>query len=119
MEIGKRLLRTFRSKREKEKILENYMTATAVFLEHESFDSLDNCKILAIELVTARRNFICRRVACFNKYQSGVALGYRLDDQRSDSRQALRIFLFTTVSRLALEPTQPPIQCVPGAFPWE
>jgi hypothetical protein len=28
----------------------------------------------------------------------------------------LRIFLFTTESRTALEPTQPPIQWVPGAF---
>jgi hypothetical protein len=29
------------------------------------------------------------------------------------------IFLFTTAYRPALEPTQPPIQCVPGNFtPW-
>jgi hypothetical protein len=32
------------------------------------------------------------------------------------SRQELRIFLFTTVSRPALRPTQPPIQWVPGAL---
>jgi hypothetical protein len=31
-----------------------------------------------------------------------------------DSRRGLRIFLFTTVSRTALGPTQPPIQRVPG-----
>jgi hypothetical protein len=31
-----------------------------------------------------------------------------------ESRQELGIFLFTTVSRLALGPTQPPIQWIPG-----
>jgi hypothetical protein len=31
-----------------------------------------------------------------------------------DSRRGLGIFLFTTASRTALGPTQPPIQCVPG-----
>jgi hypothetical protein len=33
-----------------------------------------------------------------------------------DSRRELGIFLFTTVSRTALGPTQPPIQGVPGAL---
>jgi hypothetical protein len=33
-----------------------------------------------------------------------------------DSRRELGIFLFTTASRTALEPTQPPIQWVPGAL---
>jgi hypothetical protein len=33
-----------------------------------------------------------------------------------DFWQVLGIFLFTTVSRTALEPTQPPIQWVPGAL---
>jgi hypothetical protein len=33
-----------------------------------------------------------------------------------DSRLGLGIFLFTTASRTALEPTQPPIQWVPGAL---
>jgi hypothetical protein len=48
----------------------------------------------------------------------GIVLGYRLDDRgsRFDSRRVLGIFLFTTGSRMALEPTQPPIQCVPGAL---
>jgi hypothetical protein len=33
-----------------------------------------------------------------------------------DSRRGLGIFIFTTASRTALEPTQPPIQWVPGAL---
>jgi hypothetical protein len=33
-----------------------------------------------------------------------------------DSRRGLGIFLFTTASRTALGPTQPPLQCVPGAL---
>jgi hypothetical protein len=37
----------------------------------------------------------------------GIALGYGLDDQGSIS---------DTTSRLTLEPTQPPIQCVPGVL---
>jgi hypothetical protein len=43
-------------------------------------------------------------------YLSGVALRYGLDE----SRQGLGIFLFTTASRLALGPTKPPLQWVPG-----
>jgi hypothetical protein len=33
-----------------------------------------------------------------------------------DSRRGLGIFLFTTASKMALGPTQPPFQWVPGAF---
>jgi len=43
-------------------------------------------------------------------YGVGIALGYGLDDPGFDSRQRLGIFLFTTASRMALGPTQPPIQ---------
>jgi uncharacterized protein YjaZ len=39
---------------------------------------------------------------------SGIALGYRLVDQRFESQHGLGIFLFT-MSRKALGPTQPPI----------
>jgi hypothetical protein len=44
----------------------------------------------------------------------GIALGYGLDYRVSmfDSRRGLGIFLFTTSSRTALGPTQPPIQWV-------
>jgi hypothetical protein len=41
-----------------------------------------------------------------------VALGYGLDDLGFGSRLRLGIFFFTTASRTALGPTQPPIQWV-------
>jgi len=41
-----------------------------------------------------------------------VALGYGLYDQDFESRRRLGIFFFTTVSRPAVGPTQPPIQWV-------
>jgi hypothetical protein len=47
---------------------------------------------------------------------SGVALGYGLDDRGFGSCQGLGIFLFTTVSRPNLGPTQPPLQWVPGVL---
>jgi hypothetical protein len=43
-------------------------------------------------------------------------LGYRLDDWGFESQQGLGILLFTTMSRPALGPIQPPIQWVPGAL---
>jgi hypothetical protein len=39
-----------------------------------------------------------------------------LEDLEFESRQRLGIFLFTTASRTALGPTQPPIQWVPGVL---
>jgi hypothetical protein len=48
----------------------------------------------------------------------GIALGYGLDDQGSSIRLPVGVgnFFFTTASRTALGPTQPPIQWVPGAL---
>jgi hypothetical protein len=44
------------------------------------------------------------------------AKGWTIGVLEFDSRRALGIFLFTTASRTALGPTQPPIQRVPGAL---
>jgi hypothetical protein len=46
----------------------------------------------------------------------GIAVGYGLDGRGFDSLQELRIFFFTTASRRALGPIQPPIQWVPGSL---
>jgi hypothetical protein len=48
----------------------------------------------------------------------GIALGYGLDYRGCRVRfpAGLGISLFTTASRTALGPTQPPIQWVPGAL---
>jgi hypothetical protein len=46
----------------------------------------------------------------------GLATELRAGQPRLDSRQGLRVFLFTTAPGPALGPTQPPIQWVPAAL---
>jgi hypothetical protein len=56
--------------------------------------------------------FLCMRNTQSNQEPgqlSGIALGYRLNDWECESQQGVGVFLFTTMSRLALGPTQPPI----------
>jgi hypothetical protein len=48
---------------------------------------------------------------------SGTALGYGLDDRGLESRQELRIYLFTTASRPALGSTKSPYKHQ-WLFPW-
>jgi len=57
---------------------------------------------------TSKSIFNCSQIDLY------LVLGYRLDDLGFESLQGLGIFLFTTMSILALGPTQPPIQWVPG-----
>jgi hypothetical protein len=47
-----------------------------------------------------------------------IALSYGLNDRGFEFRQRLGIFLLTTASRPALEPTQIPVQGVTGALSW-
>jgi hypothetical protein len=47
---------------------------------------------------------------------SGIAVGYGLNDQGFESWHGPGTFLFTTLSRPVLGPTQPPNQWVQGAL---
>jgi hypothetical protein len=71
-----------------------------------------------IDLLVRIAHIICNHPLYMRRGSSvGIALEYRLDSRgsRFDFRMGLGIFLFTTASRTALEPIQPPIQWVPAA----
>jgi hypothetical protein len=59
------------------------------------------CKVHLHLLDLSEENYISRLKTC---------------KLRLDSRRGLGIFLFTTASRMALGPTQPPIQWLPGSL---
>jgi hypothetical protein len=46
----------------------------------------------------------------------GIATNYGLEDRMIGVRIPAGIFLFAAAFREAMEPTQPPIQCAPGAL---
>jgi hypothetical protein len=58
---------------------------------------------------SAKILYLCR-ISLTGYWATGLVIG------GFESRQGLGISLFTTASRPALGPTQPPIQCVPGAL---
>jgi hypothetical protein len=57
------------------------------------------------------------RTLVYVEQSAVLLLNYNeLDDRGFESRQWLGIFLLTTASRQALEPTKPPLQWVPRAL---
>jgi hypothetical protein len=50
------------------------------------------------------------------QFVQGWVMGWMIGVPGFNSWQGLGIFLFTTASRMALRPTQPPIQWVSGAL---
>jgi hypothetical protein len=76
-----------------------------------------------IDVFRAVRTYNCIANSCF--IGAGVAQASEVSDYGQDdwaievrSPAGQRIFPLSSVSRPSLRPTQPPVQWVPGSFPW-
>jgi hypothetical protein len=86
----------------------------------ESFTSVSGSvlfmfsSLIVLELIYCRYKYIVRS----RNDVVGITTGYRLDDGGVGVRVPVRsrIFVFSTLPRPVLGPTQPPIQWVPGAL---
>jgi hypothetical protein len=76
-----------------------------------------SCKSAQLKVQLWREDFMCDIWSMWSRDSVvGVATGYGLDDRGVGVWVPVGSTIFSTSSRLALGPTQPPLQWVPGAF---
>jgi hypothetical protein len=78
-----------------------------------------HCVMKSVYLTPAKHFYDrkkCNVFLFYSRASVGIAVGYGLDSQGIEVRFSVREkdLLFSTASTLALKPTQPLIQCVPG-----